>query len=109
MILESRVITVPIEIALQFSYMVKTVGSKCRQLCTSDSRGNMSVLHQGGRGEEGGWGHCMHRYDSTCCVYTGSDIIPAHAHDPPLPPPLAQNAHISSTGISYFEVCSLHW
>ena len=47
----------------------------------------MSVLHRGGGGKRAGGGHCMHRYDSTCCVYTGSDIIPAHAHDPPPLPP----------------------
>ena len=47
----------------------------------------MSILHVGGAGGRGGWGHHMRRYDSSCCVYTGSDVIPAYVCDPPLSPP----------------------
>ena len=48
----------------------------------------------------------MCRYDSTCCVYTGSDIIPAHARDPPFLPLPVQNTHISFTIILLIEKMS---
>ena len=47
----------------------------------------------GGWGKRGGRGHRICRYDSTCCVYTGSDIIPVHARDPPPYPPGAERSH----------------